>query len=169
MTSPRRRWVGALCICLGTALTAVAAWSQPPPTVVVDHPAGVARLSIDKGGIGMQMTENLCRSHPQVVGENFTNESKERWATDFKILLQHGHVVLPRERSVIGQIHSIKRTVTPSGKVAFDSERTGEGHADQFWAIALACQKERALPKKDGPFIKFTVVGGSKNKTETFI
>lgn len=119
----------------------------------------VARLSIDKSGIGMQMTENLCRGYPQVVGENFTNESKERWATDFKILLQHGHVVLPRERGVIGQIHSIKRVVTPSGKVAFDSERTGQGHADQFWAIVLACQKEREKPKYRGAIITARVLG----------
>jgi hypothetical protein len=47
----------------------------------------VARLSIDRSGIGMNLAENLSREFPQVVGENFTNEAKERWATDFKILL----------------------------------------------------------------------------------
>ena len=43
----------------------------------------------------------------------------------------------------MAQVHSIKRRVLPSGKVAFDAERTVRGHADRFWAIALACQKER--------------------------
>src|SRR5690606_40894990 len=42
----------------------------------------VARLSIDRSGIGMNLAENLSRDFPQVVGENFTNESKERWATE---------------------------------------------------------------------------------------
>ena len=54
-----------------------------------------------------------------------------------------GHVVLPRERELVSQVHSIKRRILPSGKVSFDAERTSRGHADRFWAIALACQKER--------------------------
>jgi len=104
----------------------------------------VARLSIDRSGIGMNLAENLARDFPQVVAENFTNEAKERWATDFKILLQRREVVLPRNRELVAQIHSIKKRVLGSGKVAFDAERTARGgHADRFWAIALACQKER--------------------------
>src|SRR4030095_8138260 len=60
----------------------------------------VARLSIDRSGIGMNLAENLARDYPQVVGENFTNDSKERWCTDFKILLQHRDVLLPRRRDL---------------------------------------------------------------------
>ena len=56
----------------------------------------VARLSIDRRGIRMNLAENLARDFPQVVAENFTNEAKERWATDFKITLQRREVVLPR-------------------------------------------------------------------------
>jgi phage FluMu gp28-like protein len=104
----------------------------------------VARLSIDRSGIGMNLAENLARDFPQVVPENFTNDAKERWATDFKILLQRREVVLPRNRDLVAQIHSIKKRVLGSGKVAFDAERTARGgHADRFWAMALACQKER--------------------------
>ncbi|OGR00046.1 MAG: terminase [Deltaproteobacteria bacterium RIFOXYA12_FULL_61_11] len=104
----------------------------------------IARLSIDKSGIGMNLAENLCRDFPQVVGEVFSSESKERWATDLKILLQRRDIALPRDRDLVAQVHSIKRRVLPSGKVSFDAERSGRGgHADRFWAIALACQKER--------------------------
>jgi Terminase large subunit, T4likevirus-type, N-terminal len=103
----------------------------------------VARLSIDRSGIGMNLAENLARDYPQVVGENFTNEAKERWATDFKILLQRRDVTMPRNRELVSQIHAIKRRVLPSGKVSFDAERNARGHADKFWAVALACQKER--------------------------
>jgi len=110
----------------------------------------VARLSIDKTGIGMNLAENLSRAFPQVVGEVFTNASKERWCTDFKILLQRRDVDLPRDREVVAQLHSIKRRFTSSGNVTFDAERTGKGHADKFWAIALACQQERALRRWAG-------------------
>ncbi|MFI5297489.1 MAG: terminase large subunit domain-containing protein [Polyangiales bacterium] len=105
----------------------------------------VARLSIDRSGIGMNLAEVLTRDYPQVVAENFTNDTKERWATDFKILLQRREVALPRDRDLVAQVHSIKKRVLGSGKVAFDAERTARtGHADRFWAIAMACQKERA-------------------------
>jgi phage FluMu gp28-like protein len=111
----------------------------------------VARLSIDRSGIGMNLAENLARDFPQVVPENFTNEAKERWATDFKILLQRREVVLPRNRDLVAQIHSIKKRVLGSGKVAFDAERSARGgHADRFWAIALACQKARAGSRAGG-------------------
>jgi hypothetical protein len=59
-----------------------------------------------------------------------------------------------------GQIHSIKRRVLTSGKVSFDAERTSRGgHADRFWAIALACQKERGPAPKTGTEIGVRVVG----------
>ncbi|MCP3886280.1 MAG: terminase, partial [Propionibacteriaceae bacterium] len=69
----------------------------------------MARLSIDRSGIGMHLAENLSGDFPQVEPENFTNENKERWATNLKILLQRRDVVLPRDRGLISQIHSIKR------------------------------------------------------------
>lgn len=31
----------------------------------------------------------------------------------------------------------------PSGKVSFHPDRNACGHAAKFWAVALACQKER--------------------------
>ena len=96
---------------------------------------------------------------PQVVGEAFTNDSKERWATDFKILLQRRDIVLPRQRELVSQVHSIKRRVLPSGKVSFDAERTGHGHADRFWALALACQKERGPAPSRTTEIGVRVIG----------
>jgi phage FluMu gp28-like protein len=106
----------------------------------------IARLSIDRSGIGMHLTENLARDYASIVGENFTGDAKERWATQLKILLQHRALLLPRDRELVAQFHAIKRRVLPSGKVSFDAERTTRGHADRFWAVALACQKERVTP-----------------------
>lgn len=95
----------------------------------------------------MNLAENLGRAFPQVVGEAITSASKERCCTDFKILLQHGDVDLPRGRELVAQLHSIKRRVMPSGNVTFEAERTNRGHADRFCAIVLACQKERGRPE----------------------
>lgn len=103
----------------------------------------IARLSVDNNGIGMMLCENLRADYPQVVAEDFTNYSKEVWCTDFKILLQRKMVLLPRDRELIAQTHSIKKSVTAGGRVTFDAERDSKGHADKFWATALACRKER--------------------------
>lgn len=48
----------------------------------------------------------------------------------------------------------------PSGKVSFDAERSARGgHADRFWAIALACQKERGPGPSRGVEIGVRVLG----------
>jgi phage FluMu gp28-like protein len=104
----------------------------------------MARLSIDNNGIGMNLAEDLEREFPGVVvREDFTNASKEVWCTDFKVGLQKKMTKLPRLRDLVAQIHSIKKSVTPAGRVTFDTERDSKGHADLFWACALACRKER--------------------------
>ena len=120
----------------------------------------IARLSIDKSGIGMHLAENLASDYPQVVPEVFSNESKERWCTDLKILFQRRDIELPRSRELVSQIHSIRRRVLPSGKVSFEAERTVRGgHADRFWAIALACRKERGVVPRTGVEIGVRVIG----------
>ena len=75
--------------------------------------------------------------------ENFSVDDKERWATNMKILLQKRKIVLPADRDLVAQTHSIKRRVLPSGRVSFEAEKLRSGHSDRFWAVAMACQKER--------------------------
>ena len=66
---------------------------------------------------------------------------------------------MPRDRDLVAQIHAIKRRVLPSGKVSFDAERNARGHADRFWAVALACQRERPADKPRAGEIGVRVVG----------
>lgn len=120
----------------------------------------IARLSIDQNGIGMHLAENLSRDYPQVAPESSGGKDKERWAIDMKIRLQHKDIALPQDRELISQFHSIKRRVMSSGRVAFESEKTRRGgHADRFWAIALACQKESERRPKNTYEIGVRVIG----------
>lgn len=102
----------------------------------------MSRLDIDRTGLGRMLAENLAADFPQVKEMNFTNESKERWATHFKVLLQQQRIAMLRRRETVSQIHSIRRSVTASGRVSYDAERTQAGHADRFWSMALACRQE---------------------------
>lgn len=126
---------------------------------LLDH-LPIARLSIDQNGIGMHLAENLSRDYPQVVPESSGGKDKERWAIDMKIRLQHKDIVLPRDRELLSQFHSIKRRVLSSGRVVFESEKTRKGgHADRFWAIALACQKETQKTRTVRSEIGVRVIG----------
>lgn len=121
----------------------------------------IARLSIDQNGIGMHLAENLSREFAVVVPETFTTESKEIWATDFKILLQRKEVQLPRDRQLVAQIHSIRRRLSPTGKALFEVEADEivRGHSDRFGSVALACQKERRALPGTVPEIHVRIIG----------
>lgn len=67
--------------------------------------------------------------------------SGSSWTKLMRRSLQRRDVDLP----LVAQLHSIKRRVMPSGNVTFEAERTNRGHADRFWAIVLASQKERRV------------------------
>jgi hypothetical protein len=50
--------------------------------------------------------------------------------------------------------------VLGSGKVSFDAERSNRvGHAGRFWAVVLACQKERALRRARPAVIGVRIIG----------
>lgn len=119
----------------------------------------IGRMLIDQNGIGMHLTENLTDDYPQVEGVTFTGPSKETWATDFKIGLQKSRIVLPRDRELVSQIHSIRRTITPAGRTQLMStDPADKGHADRFWACALACSKDRSLQVGDTPLVEIRII-----------
>ena len=108
----------------------------------------VTRLLIDRTGMGMQLAENMRRSRPErVIGVNFTNASKALWATDAKMLIQQGKTPLPADRDLAYQIHSIKKIVTASKNLSFDTGHSEKHHADKFWAWALALAAMRQLSR----------------------
>ena len=99
----------------------------------------VVAMKIDQNGIGRNLAENAAKRYPvKVQPENFTNETKRQWATDAKMLIQQGKTPLPVDKDLAYQIHSIKRTVTASRNLVFDTDRNEKHHADAFWAWALA-------------------------------
>lgn len=99
----------------------------------------VAKLLIDRNGIGANLAENLAKEFPaKAEGALFTLDSKKMWATGLKMHFQQRRVPIPVDRDLAYQIHSIKRLVTPSKNLVFDTERNEKHHADKFWALALA-------------------------------
>jgi phage FluMu gp28-like protein len=99
----------------------------------------VKKLLIDQTGIGRNLAENAAKKFGQKVeGVDFTNATKQFWAGNTKMVLQQKKAPIPIDRELAYQIHSIKKLITPSKNVVFDTDRNEKHHADKFWALALA-------------------------------
>ena len=99
----------------------------------------VVAMLIDQNGLGRNLAENAAKRHPvKIQPVAFTNETKREWATSAKQLIQQHRTPIPVDRDLHYQIHSIKKLITASRNLVFDTERNEKHHADKFWAWALA-------------------------------
>ena len=97
--------------------------------------APIVKCYVDNGGIGRNLCESLEKGFPHLVeAAVFTQQTKALWATDAKMFAQQRKCPLPVDRDLAYQIHSIKKLVTASKNVVFDTERNEKHHADMFWA-----------------------------------
>ncbi len=106
--------------------------------IIVEY--GVQRGCIDSTGLGNQLAEEIHKTYPFIEPVWFTADVKERIAVSVKRRMEDGTLVIPDDRDLISDIHSIKKTVTASNNIRFDAEATDKGHADRFWALALATE-----------------------------
>jgi phage FluMu gp28-like protein len=97
------------------------------------------RACIDATGLGAMLAETLAREFaPRVEAVLFTPAVKEDLAYRTKRRLEQRLSLLPDTPEVRRAFSAVKRYVTPSGHVRLDAARTDAGHADEFWAKALA-------------------------------
>lgn len=96
------------------------------------------RVCIDSTGLGMQLAEDLAHAHHCVEGVSFTAPVKEKITVDTRILLENRNIRIPDDRDLIRDIHAIKKIVTIAGNIRYDAARNESGHADRYWALALA-------------------------------
>ncbi len=100
----------------------------------------VRRCCIDSTGLGMQMAEAAGEDFGVHRAESvtFTAGLKAQFAGDLRIKVEDHLIRIPADAKIRNDWHSVKRTTTTAGNVRFEGERTAAGHADRFWAAALA-------------------------------
>jgi phage FluMu gp28-like protein len=108
----------------------------------------IARGCIDATGVGADTTETLQREFTTAVLEGiiFNIQSKDALARGIKEGLEKREFILQNDNKFHRQIHSIKRMPIAGNAFRYDSERDEMGHADSFWAWALA---NYAIPKQN--------------------
>ena len=107
----------------------------------------IRRLCLDSTGMGAPIFEKLQKEFSvKVEGIDFNVNNKEVMAQNVKIGLQRKEFILPNDKNLHHQIHSIRRIPTTGGHFRYDADRDENGHADSFWAFALAnlaCSTEK--------------------------
>ncbi len=100
----------------------------------------VERCTMDAGGIGMPLAEQLKREHgAKAVPLMFTMDLKQELMTNLKRLMEQGKLLMPNHAPLINSLHAIRLKQTDNKNFVFDSPRDDEiGHADLAWSLALA-------------------------------
>ncbi|HUT25380.1 MAG TPA: terminase family protein [Sumerlaeia bacterium] len=105
---------------------------------ILRHPR-VVRCSIDETGIGMQLAENMKADFPgRVEPVTFNVNTKSAMAEGLKTDFEDRALRIPIDGDIRTSLHSVKRVATTGGNFRYDAERDEAGHADEFWALALA-------------------------------
>lgn len=115
----------------------------------------VVRGAIDQTGLGEMPVQEAQRRHGtyRVAGVLFTASRKLDLATTLKDKLQRRSLRLPTEvrerQSLIDDLRAVKCELGTGGIPRLIAARDGNGHADRFWALALACGAAADHPPVD--------------------
>lgn len=63
-----------------------------------------------------------------------TEDLAYRLRTEF----ENKTVFIPKSHEIREDLHSVRRITTVSHNIRFDADHSENGHADRFWALALA-------------------------------
>lgn len=107
------------------------------------------RLCIDSTGIGAMLAERLKqRWRYRIEAVHFTPQVKSDLAMPLVRLFQDRLIRVPADADIREDLHKVRKTVTSAGNVRFDAARDERGHADRFWALALACHAAERAPRR---------------------
>ena len=97
-------------------------------------------LAIDATGLGMQLAEHTANrfGEHRVDRIAFTPSLKNQIAGELRVAIEKEKIRIPDDAAIRDDWHSVRRRISPSGNFALDAPRSRGGHADRFWAAALA-------------------------------
>ena len=104
-----------------------------------------ACIAVDQTGMGEAVVEQLQEDLGRAVdGVLMTGPRRLDVATALREAVEDRRLRLPPEPELRRDLHSVRAEAGPTGAPRLMAERSGgDGHADRFWAIALACTAAR--------------------------
>lgn len=125
----------------------------------------VRRCCIDAGGMGLPLAEAAIEAFggTRVEAVTFTAGVKDEMASRLRLRVEEGSICIPMDESIRNDWHSVRRSVTAVGPARYDAARSGDGHADRFWAACLAVRAAGApagvVEALRGPALRFARSG----------
>lgn len=97
------------------------------------------RTCIDNTGLGIGWVDDAQDKFgaSRVEGVNFTGPMKEALAYPVRGAMEDRTMRIPYDPKIRADLRQVTKQVTPAGNIRFTAERTVDGHADHFWALAL--------------------------------
>lgn len=119
----------------------------------------VRRCCIDRTGIGRQFAERARERFGayRIEEVQFTPGTKEEMAFPVRAMFEDRAVRIPSTPAVRADLRAIRKEVV-GGNIRFAADRGKNGHADRFWALALA----RLAGKQTGDPGRFSVSATSR-------
>jgi phage FluMu gp28-like protein len=98
------------------------------------------RACIDHSGVGWDLVERAQKRFGKYKVEaiTFTLATKEQLAFPLRAAFEDRTARIPDDPKIIASHRAVRKETTLSGNVRFVAESTDAGHADDFWAHALA-------------------------------
>lgn len=97
------------------------------------------RTAIDATGLGIGWADDAQDEFGQHAIEpvTFTSAVKEALAYPVRSKMEDRRLRIPYAPAIRADLRSVTKQVTAAGNIRFTAERTQDGHADHFWALAL--------------------------------
>lgn len=98
------------------------------------------RICIDATGLGIGWTDDAQDrfGEQRVEAVNFSGQVKEALAYPLKGAMEDRMVRIPDDPKIRADLRKVQKVTTAAGNIRFVAESTPDGHADRFWALALA-------------------------------
>ena len=98
------------------------------------------RICIDATGLGIGWTDDAQDKfgEDRVEGVTFTAQVKEKLAYPLRGAMEDRKVRIPEDKLIRADLRKVQKVTTTAGNIRFVAESTPDGHADRFWALALA-------------------------------
>jgi phage FluMu gp28-like protein len=104
----------------------------------------------DQTGMGEMPIEELQLAYGEykISGIKFNNDIKAEMALALRRAFEDRTIRIPRDQKLFDSLNKIRSSTTSTGKTQYDAASDDEGHADEFWALAMmnwaSCSKKKS-------------------------
>ena len=106
------------------------------------------RICIDATGMGIGWADDAQDEFGEhrVEAVNFSAQVKEALAYPLKGAMEDRKLRIPEDATIRADLRKVQKVTTSAGNIRFVAESTPDGHADRFWALALAIHAAMEVP-----------------------